>query len=103
MEQAILVEGYKNSIKERNLIYSTLIADGVSSTSKNILESRPYADALPIQKIECTNHLLRNYNGKNLKLLTDTSIPNPERKLLTLDRQTRLRTAIRSATKYRKA
>lgn len=57
MEQSILVEGFNVSIAERNLIYSTLIADGDSSTYKNILESRPYPD-VPIQKIECTNHLL---------------------------------------------
>ncbi|XP_063537724.1 uncharacterized protein LOC134747088 [Cydia strobilella] len=100
MEQAILVEGFKQSIKDRNLIYKTLIADGDSSTYKNILESRPYPD-VPIQKIECTNHLLRNYNGKNLKLLTDTSIPHSERKLLNEDRQNRLRKAIRVAVKHR--
>ncbi|CAB3257779.1 unnamed protein product [Arctia plantaginis] len=67
MEQAILVEGFKNSIKDRNLIYNILIADGDSSTYKSILESRPYPD-IPIQKIKCTNHFLRNYNGKNLLL-----------------------------------
>lgn len=101
MEQAILVEGFKKSIKERNLIYKTLIADGDSSTYKSILESRPYAD-VSIQKIECTNHLLRNYNGKNLLLQKDTTIPLAERKLLTADRLTRLRTAVRSAIQFRK-
>ncbi|CAH2092100.1 unnamed protein product [Euphydryas editha] len=102
MEQSILVEGFKVSIAERNLIYSTLIADGDSSTYKNILESRPYPD-VSIQKIECTNHLLRNYNGKNLALQKDTTVPLSERKFLTGDRLTRLRTAIRSAIKFRKA
>ncbi|KAL0852581.1 hypothetical protein ABMA27_016931 [Loxostege sticticalis] len=100
MEQSILVEGFKNSIRERNLIYKTLIADGDSSTYKSILESRPYPD-IPIQKIECTNHLLRNYNGKNLLLQKDTSIPLNERKLLNVDRLKRLRTAVRGAIKYR--
>lgn len=101
MEQAILVEGFKKSIKERNLIYKTLIADVDSSTHKSILESRPYAD-VPIQKIECTNHLLRNYNGKNLLLQKDTTIPLAEQKKLTADRLTRLRTAVRSAITFRK-
>ncbi|CAH2083550.1 unnamed protein product [Euphydryas editha] len=100
MEQAILVEGFKNSIKDRNLIYKTLIADGDSSTYKSILESRPYPD-IPIQKIECTNHLLRNYNGKNLTLQKDTAIPLNERKLLNMDRLKRLRTAVRAAIRYR--
>ncbi|XP_063389242.1 uncharacterized protein LOC134675024 [Cydia fagiglandana] len=100
MEQAILVEGFKCSVEERNLIYKTLIADGDSSTYKNIVDSRPYPNVF-IQKIECTNHLLRNYNGKNMQLPKDTTIPLKERKLLTSDRITRLRTAIRSASKYR--
>lgn len=100
MEQAILVEGFKCSIQERNLIYNVLIADGDSSTYKSILESRPYPD-VPIQKIECTNHLLRNYNGKNMQLQKDTTIHLSERKHLTGDRLTRLRTAIRSASKFR--
>ncbi|XP_026724773.1 uncharacterized protein LOC113491807 [Trichoplusia ni] len=100
MEQAILVEGFKTSIKERNLIYNILIADGDSSTYKSILESRPYPD-IPIQKIECTNHLLRNYNGKNILLQKDTTIPLNERKLLNMDRLKRLRTAVRAAIRQR--
>lgn len=84
MEPEILVEGFRCSVESRKLIYNTLIADGDASTYKNILESRPYP-AVTIQKIECTNHLLRNYNGKNLLLKIDTSIPLPERKLLTSD------------------
>lgn len=64
-------------------------------TYKSILESRPY------QKIECTNHLLRNYNGKNLLLQKDTAIPLNERKLLNIDRLKRLRTAVRAAIEYR--
>lgn len=99
MEPTILVEGFKSSIETRKLIYNTLIADGDASTYKNILESRPYP-GIPIQKIECTNHLLRNYNGKNLALKTDTSVPLPERKLLTPERITRLRTAVRSAVRH---
>lgn len=107
MEQAILVESFKHSVEKRGLIYNTLIADGDASTYKNILESRPYPDTaygldIPVQKIECTNHLLRNYNGRNLQLQKDTSVPLSERKLLTGERLTRLRTAIRSAIKCRK-
>lgn len=100
MEQAILVDGFKNSIRDRNLIYNILIADGDSSTYKSILESRPYPD-IPIQKIECTNHLLRNYNGKNILLQKDTAIPLNERKLLNMDRLKRLRTAVRAAIRQR--
>lgn len=102
MEQAILVEGFQASVSSHNLIYSTLIADGDASSYKNILESRPYPN-VPIQKIECTNHLLRNYNGKNLHLQKDVSIPLCERKHLTVQRINRLRGAIRAAIRFRKA
>lgn len=99
MEPTILVEGFKSSVSNRKLIYNILIADGDASTYKNILESRPYPGVL-IQKIECTNHLLRNYNGKNVTLKTDTSIPLSERKLLRPERLIRLRTAVRSSVRY---
>ncbi|CAF4946370.1 unnamed protein product [Pieris macdunnoughi] len=102
MEQASIVEGFKNSVEKRNLIYSTLIADGDASTYKKILESRPYAN-VQVQKIECSNHLLRNYCSKLMQLQKDTSIPLTERKLLTSERITRLRTAVRAAARFRNA
>lgn len=54
-------------------------------------------------KIECINHLLRNYSGKILNISKDTSIPLSERRHLTADRQKRLRTAVTSAVRFRKA
>ncbi|KAL4718598.1 hypothetical protein ACJJTC_018073 [Scirpophaga incertulas] len=102
MEQSVIVEGFKTSIARQNVIYGTLIADGDASTFKKILESRPYPN-YQVNKIECTNHLLRNYCGKILNVSKDTSIPSNERKLLTVDRQKRLRTAIKCAMRFRKA
>ncbi|XP_041968189.1 uncharacterized protein LOC121725361 [Aricia agestis] len=102
MEQASIVEGFKTSVAKRNLIYSTLIADGDASTYKKILECRPYPN-VQVQKIECSNHLLRNYCSKFIQLQKDTSIPLLERKLLTSERITRLRTAVRSAARFRNA
>lgn len=102
MEQAAVVEGFKKSEKDRNLVYSKLIADGDASTYKNILDARPYT-TVTVQKIECVNHLLRNYNGKNISLKKDTSIPLDERKLLTAERLNRLRIAVKSAIRYRMA
>lgn len=102
MEQSIIVEGFKTSMARQNVIYGTLIADGDASTYKKILECRPYLNH-QVQKIECTNHLLRNYYGKLLNLTKETSIPLNERKILTADRLKRLRTAIKYAVRYRKA
>nr|CAI5864409.1 unnamed protein product [Callosobruchus analis] len=44
------------------LRYTRFIADGDSSTYKKILESSPYKKA--VMKIECRNHLLRNFCNK---------------------------------------
>lgn len=102
MEQSGIVEGFQTSVSTRNLIYGTLIADGDASTYKKILESRPYPN-VNVKKIECTNHSLRNFNGKLFNLSKNTAVPLAERKLLTLDRMKRLRIAIRSATRFRNA
>lgn len=102
MEQVAIVEGFKKSEQHHNLIYSQLIADGDASTYKNILESRPYPH-VTVQKIECSNHLMRNYNGKNINLTKDTSIPLNQRKLLNSDRINRLRVAVKAAVRFRKA
>ncbi|XP_073953228.1 LOW QUALITY PROTEIN: uncharacterized protein [Choristoneura fumiferana] len=102
MEQVSIVEGFKTSVATHNLIYATLIADGDASTYKKILESRPYSN-VQVQKIECSNHLLRNYCSKLMQLQKDTSIPLPERKLLPMEKITRLRTAVRAAARFRKA
>lgn len=100
MESQSLVEGFKNSEAMYGIRYSTLIADGDSSTYKRILESRPYHN-LTVEKIECRNHLLRNYCNKLLALSKDTRFPIVLRKLLASNIM-RLRTAVVSAIKYRK-
>lgn len=100
MEKSIIVEGFRESVKTHNLVYAKLIADGDSSVYKNILESRPYSN-VTVEKVECSNHLMRNYNGKNLSLMKDTSIPLNERKLLHSDRVNRLRIAVKAAVRFR--
>lgn len=82
MESEILVEGFKNSIKEHGLIYGRLISDGDSSTYAKILEARPYAD-VTVEKVECRNHVLRNFCNKLQALTTDTKYPPKYRKLIT--------------------
>lgn len=102
MEKAVIVEGFRNSVETHNLVYAKLIADGDSSTFKNILESRPYPN-VTVEKIECSNHLMRNYNGKILSLIKDTSIPICQRKLLNPERVKRLRIAAKTAVRFRMA
>lgn len=81
MESVAIVEGFKHSFPNQGLIYSKLIADGDSSTYKSILEAKPYGNLL-VEKIECTNHLLRNFCMKLEELTKNTCYPIKYRKLL---------------------
>lgn len=99
MESTTIVEGFKNSISMYGLIYSKLIADGDSSTYRKILECRPYAN-ITVEKVECRNHLLRNYCSKLYTLASDTSFPIAVRKILKQNVK-RLRVAVTSAIKFR--
>lgn len=61
MESSIIVEGFKQSLY--GIKYHRMIVDGDSSTYKKLLESRPYNN-ITVEKVECRNHLLRNYTNK---------------------------------------
>lgn len=100
MESESILEGFKSSESMYGIRYATLIADGDSSTYKKILEARPYK-SLTVEKIECRNHLLRNFSNKLKSLTTDTRFPLKFRKEITKN-ILRLRTAITKAIEYRK-
>lgn len=61
-----------------NLIYKTLIADGDSSVYKTILDARPYK-SLIVEKIECSNHLLRNFCNKIVECSKTRNLSNVPR------------------------
>lgn len=63
MESDIICEGFKRSKEMFGLIYLKLVGDGDSSVHKKLIESRPYGHTL-VQKVECRNHLLRNFCAK---------------------------------------
>lgn len=67
MESDIVLEGFKCSKEMHGIKYSHLVGDGDSSVFKKLQIDNPYGN-YTIQKVECSNHLLRNY-CKNLKLL----------------------------------
>ncbi|XP_076279179.1 uncharacterized protein LOC143208585 [Lasioglossum baleicum] len=64
MEGDAIAEGFKASKETHRLVYSTLIADGDTNVYKKILDCKPYGTSLRVKKIECTNHLLRNFCNK---------------------------------------
>lgn len=61
MEADIIMEGFCQSISMHNIIYDKLIGDGDSSVTKKLFLAKPYGRDFDIKKIECMNHILRNY------------------------------------------
>lgn len=98
MEALAITEGFKNSIEMYGIIYSKLIADGDSCTYKSILDANPY-NSIVVEKIECTNHLLRNYCTKLDELAKNTSQPLRLRKVLSQN-ILRLRRSVTGAVKH---
>lgn len=70
MEADIIVDGFRQSVKMHNLIYNQIIGDGDSSVIKKIQIAKPYGNEIIVKKIECTNHILRNYSVRLRDLST---------------------------------
>ncbi|KAK5648395.1 hypothetical protein RI129_003287 [Pyrocoelia pectoralis] len=64
MESYIIVEGFQQSISMHGLKYTQLVGDGDSSVLKKLCIAKPYGHKVSIKKIQCVNHLLRNYCSK---------------------------------------
>jgi len=102
MESAIIAEGFKRSVEMHGLIYARFIGDGDSSTYRKILDASPYK-SLVVEKLECSNHILRNYAGRVIKdVVLCTKRGSPQLRSLTKSRLLRLRTAVVKAASYRK-
>ncbi|CAG4973196.1 unnamed protein product [Colias eurytheme] len=98
MEAAIITEGFKKSIESHGLIYNQYVADGDSSTYASIRNSRPYEN-VTLGKVECKNHLLRNYCKGLLSISSNTIYPIRARKILK-DNYLRIRWGVDSSVKY---
>ncbi|KAJ8883123.1 hypothetical protein PR048_014963 [Dryococelus australis] len=75
---------------------------------RQIVASQPYGPNFLLTKIECNNHIMRNYNWRLREIATKTknatgSVPGSVRRLLNADRQLRLRVAVTSTIGYRSA
>lgn len=98
MESVIITEGFKKSIESHGLIYNQYVADGDSSTYASIRNARPY-ESVTVGKVECKNHLLRNYCKGLLSISSNTTYPIRARKILK-DNYLRIRWGIDSSVKY---
>jgi len=96
MEADIIVEEFRQSISMHNIIYDKLIVYGDSSVSKKLLLAKPYGRDIFIKKIECMNHILRNYLIRivditsHRKSSSGTVVPDFLRKILK-DKRLKLR------------
>ena len=57
MEGAGALELWKRSVAKNNLVYSTYIGDGDSSSFKNLLQADPYKGIEIVRKEECLGHV----------------------------------------------
>ncbi|KAE9522691.1 hypothetical protein AGLY_016913 [Aphis glycines] len=101
MEAAVIVNGFRESESMYGIRYLKLIADGDSSVYKQILEARPYKNRT-VEKIECKNHLLRNFCKKMREIATKKQAGKLENRKLLQNNILRLRKGIISAIQYRR-
>lgn len=64
MQSDIILERFRQSINMYNLIYNKLIGNGNSLVTKRLSIAQTYGQNFSIKKIECKNHILRNYVRK---------------------------------------
>lgn len=69
--------------------------------TKKLNEVMPYGPMLLVEKIECRNHILRNYGQKLMGLTKKTEYPCYLRKFISRN-ILRFRTAVTKAISYRK-
>ncbi|KAJ8897336.1 hypothetical protein PR048_002682 [Dryococelus australis] len=79
-----------------------LTGDGDSSVHREMLEAMPYGPNLMVEKVECKDHVLRNYCHKLTYLTKYTKFPVTSRNLLK-QQIPRFRTVVDKAIKYRAA
>lgn len=101
MEADIIVEGFCNSIRMYGVKYVRMIGDGDSNVYKKILDARPYNN-ITVEKIECKNHLLRNFCNKLKDIVKDSKLGNIKLRKILGSNILRLRNAVTKAAEYRR-
>ncbi|XP_022908270.2 uncharacterized protein [Onthophagus taurus] len=105
MESDIFLEGFQHSVGVHGLKYIKLIGDGDSSVTKKLNSVKPYGTCL-IEKVECINHLLRNFSNKLVELSKKVRSTSGKFVPLQLRRKIstsvlRFRVAIKKSAEYR--
>jgi len=89
METDIILEGFTASVDCYGIVYNKFIGDGDSSVFSSIID---VYDGIKVEKIECINHIVRNFNTKLYDIAKNTvkgrnaaDIPIQERRLVSSD------------------
>lgn len=82
METEILVEGFQ-ACERMGARFNKIISDGDSSAFKEIRERCVYQNPdIVVEKVECINHLFKNFRKKFCALCSDTKFKLEYRKLI---------------------
>lgn len=76
-----------------------MVGDGDSSVTKRLKEISPYGPNFVIKKIECRNHIMRNYATKLTMIAKNTKYPLRVRKFI-LTNILRFRSDVTKAAKH---
>lgn len=68
-----------NTVTKKLLLF---VGDGDSSVTKRLVDCQPYGLNFNIRKMECKNHLMRNYASKLTTLARNTKYPLRVRKFI---------------------
>lgn len=106
MESDIIVEGFKEIIKMHNLVYAKLIGDGNSNVIKKLHIAKPYGSNFKVVKIECINHIMRNYINRLREMTmkrksSESHIVLGSLRQILKDRLRKLRSCVTMAVQYR--
>ncbi|KAJ8885088.1 hypothetical protein PR048_011284 [Dryococelus australis] len=76
MEQDVIVVGFLQSTSMHGLVYCHLIADHNSNVHIQLINAMPYRPTRQVEKIECRNHIFRNYVSQVQDVRNNTKLEN---------------------------
>lgn len=82
MEADILVEGFRRSMQDHQLVYRYVVADADTSVYSQLQSKIIYPGRMPIEKIDCKNHAVRGLNSKLYTQVNTTSNAKSDRDLV---------------------
>ncbi|KAK3909714.1 E3 ubiquitin-protein ligase bre1 [Frankliniella fusca] len=83
METEIILEGFQASEKMHKVRYLEVVADRDASVHNTLVTQAPYGPWELVRKIDCKNHLFRNFRSWLIDLSKNTKLPLPD----SVDRQ----------------